>query len=120
MMDKETLCRSIMEMDPGIRFVGLINEKGHLVAGGMTEGKQPLEDTKKDEMLYLELALRVRMRQEFDAELGSVKFAMSYREKVIVMSFPMGKEILLVSSEKTLDFGKFPFSVLKIIEQFQK
>jgi len=120
MMDKETLCSSVHGLDSGIRFVGLINEKGRLIAGGMGKGKQPLEDSKKDEMLYLELALRVRMRQEFDAELGSVRFAMSYRDKVIVMSFPMGKEILLVSGEKNLDFGKFPFSVLKMIEQYQK
>lgn len=119
-MDKETLCLSVRKLDQGIRFVGLINEKGRLVAGGMAEGKKPLEDTKKDEMLYLELALRVRMRQEFDAELGPVKFAMSYRDKVIVMSFPVGKEILLVSSETNLDFGKFPFSVLKMIGQYQK
>ncbi len=119
-MDKETLCSSVYDLDSGIRFVGLINEKGRLIAGGMAKGKQPLEDAKKDEMLYLELALRVRMRQEFDAELGAVRFAMSYRDKVIVMSFPMGKEILLVSGEKNLDFGKFPFSVLKIIEQYQK
>jgi len=119
-MDKETLCNSVRALDPCIRFVGLINDKGHLVAGGMAQGKQPLEDTKKDEMLYLELALRVRMRQEFDAELGPVKFAMSYRDKIIVMSFPIGKEILLVSAEKSLDFGKFPFSVLKIIEEYRK
>ncbi|MFY9301113.1 MAG: DUF6659 family protein [Candidatus Nitrosotenuis sp.] len=119
-MDKETLCNSVRALDRGIRFVGLINDKGHLVAGGMAQGKQPLEDAKKDEMLFLELALRVRMRQEFDAELGPVKFAMSYREKVIVMSFPVGKEILMVSAEKSLDFGKFPFSVLKIIEEYNK
>jgi hypothetical protein len=86
----------------------------------MVEGKTPLEDTKKVEMLYMELALRVRMRQEFDAELGSVKFAMSYRDKVIVMSFPVGKEILLTSAEKDLNFSKFPFSVLKLIEEYSK
>jgi hypothetical protein len=119
-MDKETLCTKIRELDPNVRFVGLINDKGHLIAGGMVEGKQPLEDTKKDEMLYMELALRVRMRQEFDAELGSVKFAMSYREKVIVLSFPMGREIILVSAEKDLDFAKFPFSTLKLIEEYRK
>jgi hypothetical protein len=119
-MDKETLCKKVKELDSAIRFVGLINEKGHLVAGGMVEGKQPLEDTKKDEMLYMELALRVRMRQEFDVELGPVKFAMSYRDKVIVMSFPIGKEIMLVSAEKGLDFSKFAFSTLKIIEEYRK
>jgi hypothetical protein len=119
-MDKETLCKNVKNLDKRIRFVGLINDKGRLVAGGMVEGKNPLEDTKKDEMLYLELALRVRMRQEFDAELGPVRFAMSYRDKVLVMSFPIGKEVLLVSAERDLDFGKFPFSVLKIIEEYLK
>ena len=119
-MDKETLCKKITELDPMIRFAGLINDKGHVVAGGMTAGKKPLEDTKKDEMLYMELALRVRMRQEFDVELGPVKFALSYRDRVIVLSFPVGKEILLVSAEKDLNFGQFPFSVLKLIEEYSK
>lgn len=119
-MDKDTLCKKVGELDPKIRFVGVINERGHLVAGGMMEGKQPLEDTKKDEMLYMELALRVRMRQEFDKELGPVRFALSYRDKVIVLSFPLGKEIMLVSAEKELDFYKFPFSALKIIEEYYK
>jgi hypothetical protein len=119
-MDKESLCESVKKLDSKIRFVGLINDKGHLDAGGMVAGKAPLEDTKKDEMLYLELALRVRMRQEFDAELGPVKFAMSYRDKVIVMSFPIGRQVLLVSAERELDFFKFPFAALKIIEEYQK
>lgn len=119
-MDKETLCKKIRELDHMLRFVGLINNKGHLVAGGMAEGKQSLSDTKKDEMLYMELALRVRMRQEFDAELGPVRFAMSYRDKVIIMSFPVGKEIMYISAEKDLNFGKFPFSVLKLIEEYSK
>jgi hypothetical protein len=119
-MEKDVLCNSIKKLDKSVRFVGLINDKGHLEAGGMTEGKKTLEDTKKDEMLYMELALRVRMRQEFDPELGPVKFAMSYRDKVIVMSFPIGKEILLVSAEKELNFSTFPFETLKIIEQYRK
>lgn len=117
-MNKETMCESVRKLDPKIRFVGLINDKGHLVAGGMAEGKKTLEDTKKDEMLYLELALRVKMRQEFDDELGPVKFAMSYRDKVLVMSFPIGKEVLLISAEKDLDFSKFPFLVLEIIQEY--
>lgn len=119
-MEKETLCDLVKKLDPTIRFVGLINNKGHLVAGGMAEGKKTLEDTKKDEMLYMELALRVRMRQEFDSELGPVRFAMSYRDRVIVMSFPLQKEILLVSAETGMNFAKFPFEALKIIEQYQK
>ncbi|CAE6498114.1 MAG: DUF6659 family protein [Candidatus Nitrosotenuis sp.] len=119
-MDKETLCNQIRSLDPSVRFVGLINDKGRLVAGGMASGKSSLEDTKKDEMLFMELALRVRMRQEFDPELGPVRFALSYRDKVIVISFPLNKEILLISAEKEIDFAKFPFKVLKAIEEYSK
>lgn len=119
-MDKDALCNDIRNLDPAIRFVGLVNDKGRLVAGGMAEGKKTLEDTKKDEMLYMELALRVKMRQEFDSELGPVRFAMSYRDKVLVISFPIKKEILLVSAEKDLNFAKFPFLVLKLIEEYSK
>lgn len=117
-MDKETLCNEVRKLDPSVRFVGLINDKGHLVAGGMAPGKSSLEDIKKDEMLFMELALRVRMRQEFDHELGPVRFALSYRDRVIVLSFPIKKEILLISAEKELNFAKFPFSVLKAIDEY--
>jgi hypothetical protein len=119
-MEKEALIESVKKLNSSLRFVGLINSKGHLEAGGMIDGKSTLEDSKKDEMLYMELALRVRMRQEFDQELGPVKFAMSYRDKVIVMSFPINKEILLISAETSLDFSKFPFEILKILEQYRK
>jgi len=66
------------------------------------------------------LALRVRMRHEFDKEFGQVHFSMSYREKVIVMSFPLANDdVLLVSAEKELDFGKIPFKILKIINMLK-
>ena len=76
---------------------------------------KPLEDTKKDEMLFMELALRVRMRGEFNEELGPVKFSLSYREKLIIMSFPMGNDVLLVTIDKTEKFDQVPFKILEII-----
>lgn len=86
------------------------------MAGGMKKGLMSLEAQKQDEMMFMELALRVRMRHEFDKEFGQVHFSMSYREKIIVMSFPLANDdVLLVSTEKELDFGKIPFKILKII-----
>lgn len=105
-----------MALDKEIRFVGIINERGKLLAGGLREGLKPLEDPKDDEMLFMELALRVRMRKEFDKQLGPVKFAMSFREKVIVMSFSIGdSSILYVSADTKLDYGKIPSKILEII-----
>lgn len=86
------------------------------MAGGMKSGLHSLEEQKQDEMMFMELALRVRMRHEFDKEFGEVHFSMSYRDKVIVMSFPLANDdVCLVSCEKELDFGKVPFKILKIL-----
>ena len=116
-MDYEKLCKSTQKIDSKIRFAGVINSRGRLVAGGMISSKNRLGDRKRDEMLYMELALRVKMRSEFDDDLGKVKFAMSFREKLIVMSFPMKNDILMVSMERKTQFEKTAFSILKLIEK---
>nr|AIF00105.1 hypothetical protein [uncultured marine thaumarchaeote KM3_12_B11] len=115
-MNYEELCESVKKADLKIRFVGVINSKGRLVAGGMVSKIKPLEDEKKDEMLFMELVLRVRMRKEFNLDLGPVKFALSYREKVIIMSFPIKNDILMVSMESKAEFEKIAFKILKIVE----
>ena len=117
----EKICEKITNLDPNMRSARIINNRGHLVAGGMKNGLLSLESQKQDEMMFMELALRVRMRHEFDKEFGEVHFSMSYREKVIVMSFPLSNDdVLLVSSEREMDFGKIPFKILKIIAPLKK
>lgn len=114
-MDKDEICKQVLGLDSRIRFAGMINENGRLVAGGMRPGFKSLEDSRDDEMLYMELVLRARMRKEFDKVLGPVKFAMSYRDKLIIMSFPVNDNILLISVEKDIDFSKLPFKILDIV-----
>ena len=118
-MDYENLCATIQKIDSKIRFAGVINSKGRLVAGGMAPSKTRLGDRKRDEMLYMELALRVKMRREFDDDLGEVKFSMSFREKLIVMSFPIKDDVLMVSMERKTQFEQIAFSILKLIEKIK-
>ena len=113
--DYNKICDSIKNLDPLIRFAGVINPRGRLVAGGMKEGIEPLENQKDDEMLFMELALRVRMRQEFDKQLGKVRFAMSSREKVLAISVPIGEDVLYVVAESNADYKALPEKVLSII-----
>ena len=117
----EKICQKIIKLNTKLRSARLINSRGHLMAGGMKKGLLSLEAQKQDEMMFMELALRVRMRHEFDKEFGEVHFSMSYRNKVIVMSFPLSNDaVLLLSCEKEIDFGSIPFKVLKIIEPLKK
>ena len=116
-MDYENMCTLVQKIDSKIRFAGVINSKGRLVAGGMAPSITRLGDRKRDEMLYMELALRVKMRREFDDDLGKVKFSMSFREKLIVMSFPMKDDVLMVSMERKTQFEQIAFTVLKLTEK---
>jgi len=117
----ESICQQILKLDPKMRSARFINARGHLTAGGMRNGLLSLEAKKQDEMMFMELALRVRMRHEFDTEFGVVHFSLSYRDKVIVMSFPLNNDdVLLVSCEKDTNFGDIPFKILEIIECIKK
>ena len=115
-MDFEKICQKVMTLDPEMRSARVINNRGHQIAGGMKKGMSSLEDEKQDEMMFMEIALRVRMRHEFDKEFGPVSFSLSYRAKVIIFSFPMSDEnVMLVSSSREANFGKIPFKIMKIL-----
>jgi hypothetical protein len=114
--DYTKICDSIMAIDPKIRFAGVINDRGRLVAGGMKENVEPLESEKDDEMIFMELALRVKMRKEFDKQLGPVNFAMASRQRAIAISVPVGEDILYVVSEPDADYGALPKKILKIVQ----
>ena len=116
-MNYDKLCESAKKADSKVRFAGVINSRGRLIAGGMVPSKKALEDKKNDEMLFMELALRVKMRSEFDSELGKVKFSLSLREKLIVMSFPIKNDVLLVSMERKTQFEKIASNILKSVEK---
>ena len=117
----EKICQKIIKLNAKMRSARFINSRGHLTAGGMKKGLLSLEAQKQDEMMFMELSLRVMMRHEFDNEFGIVHFSMSYRDKVIVMSFPLtNDDVMLVSCEKETDFGKLSFKIFKIIEPLKK
>ncbi len=110
------ICDKVKNLDSKIRFTGVINDLGRLVAGGMKEGVEPLESQKEDEVLFMELALKAKMRKEFDKQLGSVNFAMSLREKAIVMSFPIvNSDILYVFADPNVDYQKLIGKILSSI-----
>jgi hypothetical protein len=111
----EKLCDTIFALDPSIRFAGVIDKMGNLVAGGMKKGIQPLEPREERRKLYLEFALRNAMRQDFDSEYGRVIYTLSEREKIKITSFPMGENLVLVSIDKDGDHVKIIQRILKLV-----
>ena len=109
----EQKCLNLLK-EPEIRFAGLISPMGHLVAGGMKKGLKQLEDDADMRKLYMELILRVSTRQEFDKTLGVVNYSASRREKAVIMSFPIGNNVLLISANTDVNIDETAKKVKKI------
>ena len=100
-MPFEKICDSIFALSSNIRSVQIINKMGDLVAGGMREGIQSMEDKESSSKLYLEFVLRSEMRKDQDAEFGKTIYSFSEREKIKFAVFPLlGNHLLMVSIEK--------------------
>ena len=109
------LCNDIFALSPKIRFVGVINKMGKLVAGGMRDGVNPLENKADSSKLFLGFALRREMRKDFDAEFGKTIYSFSERDRIKLASFPLNDHILRISMEKEEHHFTLIENILKMI-----
>jgi hypothetical protein len=113
----QNLCDAIFALNPNIRFAGVVNKMGTLVAGGMGQNVKSMEDKGDSSKLYLESTIRSEMRKDFDKEFGKTIYSFSEREKIKVASFPLWDDYLLrVSIEKQeQSHEKLIEGILKVI-----
>jgi len=86
-----------------IRHVGVINNLGKLIAGGFKAGTSPLLDVDKIAMTYMQMQLDFKMRQELDEVLGPIDYIASRRTKQLIISVPIGNNLVLISAEPDAD-----------------
>ncbi len=99
-------------LEPEIRFCGLIDSSGQLIVGDMKAGLVPFENDARRQQMFQELAHRVANRTGFDANLGRVKYSSSRREKVVMMSFPLGKYIILIIAEPSVNIDRLGWKII--------
>jgi hypothetical protein len=103
MMDLNKLCERVFALNDDIRYAGVIDSTGILVAGGMRRGIDSIVSETDEELFLTHTALRKSMRERFDASMGRARFAYIEREKVSVLTFYMVDNMLLVTLEPNID-----------------
>jgi hypothetical protein len=103
----DILCRSICDK-PKIRFCGVINSMGRLVAGSFKDSIQPLDNDQQRQMLYIQSRLEISMKGEFDESLGCVNHVVTYRDNVVIINIPLKNQHchFLISAERIADVRK--------------
>jgi hypothetical protein len=99
----EKLCQQVFALHDDIRYAGIINDFGALIAGGMRKGIDSITAEDNDELYLVQTALRKSMRQRFDNTMGRARFAYVEREKISMLTFYMEKNTLLLSIEPNVE-----------------
>jgi len=97
-----------------IRFVGFVDYMGNLILGDFRNGVTPLKDESERRKIFLEVALRVRTREDFDPGVGPVMYAASRRSKVVMMTFTVKDKILFVSADPAVEIDTLAKKIIKI------
>ncbi len=108
----EKKCQEILD-DVEIRFAGLLDENGTILAGGSKPGMNMRLTQEQLNSVCKELASRVAKRKKFDTELGHVKYSASRREHVVIMSFPIYEKVVMIVAESNVNIDRLAFRVIR-------
>ena len=112
---KKKKCQEMLQY-PGIRFVGIINQLGNLVAGGSKHGVESYATEQQRRVLFMQLVLEYNMRSELNHVLGPIRNIVVTRGKVKKITIPLGKKILVISLEPDIDAEEVTNKANKIFE----
>ncbi len=108
-------CARLLAVD-GIRFAGIIDGDGGLVAGGFGDGIEPLEGDETRLKSFMEFVSRVSIRNEYDDSLGPINYLAARRDKAVLVSFPfpLTRVLLLVSAEPSSNIEELASTVVDV------
>lgn len=106
----------ILELDPMMRFAAIIDLNGNISEAIMKEGKTSLKSQKEEEHFCKQVAIRRKIRKQFDKSLGSVNYVHIERQKVTqIVVYPKNRTVY-VTMEPNMDITR----KLEIIENIKK
>ena len=110
------IVEEILAIDPGMRFAAIIDLNGNILESIMKEGKTSLKTQKEQEHFCKQVALRRKMRNEFNRSLGKVDYVHIEREKVTqVVVYPKRKTVY-VTMEPNINIIK-KLKIVKLIKE---
>lgn len=118
--DLSIICNGIFEINEKIRFVGIIDQMGKLIAGDMKKGLPSLERDDGSIMLYLGYAINNILRRDFDNVFGKVLYTFSEREKIKLLTIPIDDNLLLVSMDKSSDHVELIKKILDVVRKLSQ
>jgi hypothetical protein len=106
----ENICREILRTDTSIRYSGIANHLGSLVATAQRDSLVPLMTKDETSKYALQAVLRAAIREDFESKIGTLEYSIGKYKKLIRATVPIAfsdnnenKRYLLLSLDVNAD-----------------
>jgi hypothetical protein len=83
------ICNHLLQLDKSIRFAGIANNMGTLIAYKLREGLVPLLNEEELQNNIMKTVLRMKTREDFESRLGNVIYTFALYKRVKRASIPL-------------------------------
>ena len=106
----ESFCTEILANNQSIRFAGIANHLGSLIATAYRQGLVPLMTKEETSQYSIQAVLRAAIREDFESKIGTLEYSIGKYKKLIRATVPIGfidnnenKRYLLLSLDVNAD-----------------
>jgi CheY-like chemotaxis protein len=82
-------CKEIQQLDNSIRFVGIANNLGSLIATSYRKGLIPLMNEQETSHYAIQVVLRAATREDFESKIGKLEYSIGKYERIIRATVPI-------------------------------
>jgi len=94
------ISQKISRISPYIRFVGVIGNKGELLAYYRRPNLNPMLNERNTQTQFSNIAINTGLDATFDKDLGKVEFVWEERKKIQTISFAVNKDRVWISVDR--------------------
>ncbi|MGD8707435.1 MAG: hypothetical protein PVI88_01980 [Nitrosopumilaceae archaeon] len=118
-MNFTKICNDVLKSNPKIRFTGVLNSKGDLVANKNRSNSPLLTDNEVKMAIHYTFDRWTNL-QNLEFKLGKEKESITNYENVTTISMDMGRDLFLLSLEPNSNYKKIISDTRKILESSLK
>ena len=90
------ICNQILQLDKSIRFAGIANNMGTLIAYKLRKGLIPLLNEEELQNSIMKTVLRMKTREDYESKLGDVIYTFALYKRVKRATIPLDHPDLAV------------------------
>jgi len=90
------ICNQVLQLDKSIRFAGIANNMGTLVAYKLRKGLVPLLNEEELQNSIMKTVLRMKTREDYESKLGDVIYTFALYKRIKRASIPLDHPDLAV------------------------